>query len=184
VSVTLFNPPPGWPAPPRDWTPPEGWTPDPTWPPPPPGWLLWVPAQPRGWQPGEPVFNRPASRPRSDGVRIFLTCAIVLIPLALVAALAVMATEALDPAQFSTRAEYDQATQDVFDVIRAVVLAIYLVTYAIPARKVGFRWTDTFFQLIPVYGIIWQFRVVHRLVYLPHIDWTPRPEAVGSGRWV
>lgn len=38
-----FNPPPGWPKPPDDWTPPKGWTPDPSWPKPPPGWLLWVP---------------------------------------------------------------------------------------------------------------------------------------------
>ena len=41
-----FNPPPGWPAPPEDWTPPRGWTPDPSWPSPPPGWQLWL--QPEG----------------------------------------------------------------------------------------------------------------------------------------
>lgn len=37
-----FNPPPGWPKPPANWTPPLGWTPDPSWPPAPSGWLLWV----------------------------------------------------------------------------------------------------------------------------------------------
>jgi len=39
----IFNPPPGWPTPPPNWTPPKGWKPDPSWPAPPPGWLLWLP---------------------------------------------------------------------------------------------------------------------------------------------
>ena len=38
----IFNPPPGWPRPPRDWRPPAGWTPDPSWPDPPTGWQLWL----------------------------------------------------------------------------------------------------------------------------------------------
>lgn len=41
-----FNPPPGWPKPPKGWRPPAGWTPDPSWPDPPPGWQLWVSAAP------------------------------------------------------------------------------------------------------------------------------------------
>ena len=39
----VFNPPPGWPKPPKGWTPPKGWKPDPAWPAPPPGWQLWIP---------------------------------------------------------------------------------------------------------------------------------------------
>lgn len=39
----VFNPPPGWPKPPKGWTPPNAWKPDPVWPPPPPGWQLWIP---------------------------------------------------------------------------------------------------------------------------------------------
>jgi RsiW-degrading membrane proteinase PrsW (M82 family) len=39
-----FNPPPGWPVPPADWTMPEGWQPDPSWPAAPEGWTFWVPA--------------------------------------------------------------------------------------------------------------------------------------------
>lgn len=38
----VFNPPPGWPKPPKDWQPPAGWTPDPSWPEPPAGWQLWL----------------------------------------------------------------------------------------------------------------------------------------------
>jgi Septum formation/Domain of unknown function (DUF4190) len=50
-----YNPPPGWPPPPRGFTPKPGWQPDPSWPPPPPGWQLWVnddepPAQAWGGQ--------------------------------------------------------------------------------------------------------------------------------------
>jgi len=41
-----FNPPPGWPAAPTDWTPSAGWAPDPSWPPAPEGWQLWVPEAP------------------------------------------------------------------------------------------------------------------------------------------
>lgn len=39
----LFNPPPGWPRPPRDWVPPEGWAPDPGWPAAPDNWDFWLP---------------------------------------------------------------------------------------------------------------------------------------------
>ena len=42
TSALVFNPPPGWPAPPAGWVPPPGWQPDPAWPPAPPGWQFWV----------------------------------------------------------------------------------------------------------------------------------------------
>ena len=50
----VFNPPPGWPKPPRGWTPPNGWKPDPAWPAPPPGWQLWIPD---GTPMGDSVFG-------------------------------------------------------------------------------------------------------------------------------
>jgi hypothetical protein len=37
-----FNPPPGWPTPPRGWLPPAGWVPDASWPTPPDGWQLFI----------------------------------------------------------------------------------------------------------------------------------------------
>lgn len=42
-SGLTFNPPPGWPKPPKGWVPPAGWNPDPSWPEPPAGWQLWAP---------------------------------------------------------------------------------------------------------------------------------------------
>jgi len=50
----VFNPPPGWPKPPKGWTPPNGWKPDPAWPAPPPGWQLWIPD---GTTMGDGVFG-------------------------------------------------------------------------------------------------------------------------------
>lgn len=38
-----FNPPPGWPPPPKEWMPTAEWRPDPSWPPAPAGWVFWVP---------------------------------------------------------------------------------------------------------------------------------------------
>jgi hypothetical protein len=43
VANFVFNPPPGWPAPPPTWTPPPGWRPDPSWPEPPADWQYWLP---------------------------------------------------------------------------------------------------------------------------------------------
>lgn len=57
-----FNPPPGWPPPPRDFVPQPGWQPDPSWPPPPPGWHLWVDDQkipPQGEVPRAPWLGMP-----------------------------------------------------------------------------------------------------------------------------
>jgi len=38
----VFNPPPGWPEPPKGWVPPKGWKPDPSWPTPPSDWQFWL----------------------------------------------------------------------------------------------------------------------------------------------
>ena len=59
-----FNPPPGWPKPPEDWTPPKGWTPDPAWPDPPLGWELWLPAdvEPTTPPPEDATQQEPGSK--------------------------------------------------------------------------------------------------------------------------
>jgi RsiW-degrading membrane proteinase PrsW (M82 family) len=68
----IFNPPPGWPAPPPGWQPPDGWQPDPSWPPAPSGWEFWKPEpqlepqQPLQPQPQQPQqsFSVPAGEVR------------------------------------------------------------------------------------------------------------------------
>ncbi len=53
----IFNPPPGWPAPPSGWKPPAGWTPDPAWPEPPEGWHLWLTPESEAAPPPEAETN-------------------------------------------------------------------------------------------------------------------------------
>ena len=42
------------------------------------------------------------------------------------------------------------------------------------APKVGYRWFDCFFLLIPFYGIFFIFRIAHRIAFLPERDWSER----------
>ena len=43
------------------------------------------------------------------------------------------------------------------------------------APKVGYRWFDCFFALIPFYGIFFIFKIAHRVAFLPNRDWAERP---------
>lgn len=51
---------------------------------------------------------------------------------------------------------------------------IVLGLLAFMAPKVGYRWFDCFFAAIPIYGIIFIFRICHRIAFLPERDWTER----------
>ncbi len=42
------------------------------------------------------------------------------------------------------------------------------------APKVGYRWFDCFFAAIPIYGIIFIFRIAYRVANLPNVDWPLR----------
>jgi hypothetical protein len=56
-----------------------------------------------------------------------------------------------------------------------MTILVLLGFLAFLAPKVGYRWFDCFFAVIPFYGIFFIFRVAHRIVYLPARDWTDRP---------
>lgn len=45
---------------------------------------------------------------------------------------------------------------------------------AIAAPKVGYRWFDCFFAIIPFYGIFFIFKIAHRAAFLPKVDWELR----------
>lgn len=65
--AVVFNPPPGWPKPPKGWTPPNGWKPDSAWPASPPDWEFWIPdptAVSEGLSPGG--ANTPATTQESS----------------------------------------------------------------------------------------------------------------------
>ena len=51
---------------------------------------------------------------------------------------------------------------------------LILVLLGFMASKVGYRWFDCFFILIPIYGIFFIFRVANRIANLPEIDWSQR----------
>ena len=51
---------------------------------------------------------------------------------------------------------------------------LILVLLGFMASKVGYRWFDCFFALIPIYGLFFIFRVANRIANLPEIDWSQR----------
>jgi hypothetical protein len=42
------------------------------------------------------------------------------------------------------------------------------------APKVGYRWFDCFFAVIPIYGLFFIFRIANRTAFLPNKDWSER----------
>jgi hypothetical protein len=58
--------------------------------------------------------------------------------------------------------------------VTAVVILGFL---AFLAPKVGYRWFDCFFAIIPFYGIFFIFRIAHRIAFLPEQDWSERSPA-------
>ena len=55
--------------------------------------------------------------------------------------------------------------------ISAIVI---LAILGFMAPKVGYRWFDCFFAVIPLYGIFFIFRIAHRIAFLPEIGWSQR----------
>lgn len=56
-----------------------------------------------------------------------------------------------------------------------ITLLVLLTFLAFMSTKVGYRWFDCFFALIPFYGIFFIFRIVYRIAHLPARDWNERP---------
>lgn len=55
-----------------------------------------------------------------------------------------------------------------------ITLLVLLGLLGFMSTKVGYRWFDCFFALIPFYGIFFLFRIAYRVAYLPERDWTDR----------
>jgi Mn2+/Fe2+ NRAMP family transporter len=53
-------------------------------------------------------------------------------------------------------------------------IVVILISVAVLAQKVGYRWFDCFFLMIPIYGIFFLFRIAYRVAYLPERDWSER----------
>lgn len=76
-------------------------------------------------------------------------------------------------------------TASIIDIIVALgfsdyeggVTAVAILGFlAFFAPKVGYRWFDCFFVIIPIYGIFFFFRIAHRIAFLPERDWSERVE--------
>ena len=53
-------------------------------------------------------------------------------------------------------------------------IIVFLGILGFLSTKVGYRWFDFLFAIIPIYGIFYIFRVAYRISYLPNRDWSPR----------
>jgi len=58
-----------------------------------------------------------------------------------------------------------------------VTLLVLLTLLGFMSTKVGYRWFDCLFALIPFYGIFFLFRIAYRVANLPVRDWTERTSA-------
>lgn len=57
-----------------------------------------------------------------------------------------------------------------------ITVFVILGSLAYLAPKVGYRWFDCFFALIPIYGIFFIFRIANRIAFLPNKDWNTSTE--------
>jgi hypothetical protein len=55
-----------------------------------------------------------------------------------------------------------------------IAFIVILTILGFMAPKIGYRWFDCFFAMIPIYGIFFIFRIAYRFSYLPNVDWKPR----------
>jgi hypothetical protein len=55
-----------------------------------------------------------------------------------------------------------------------ISLFVLLGILGFMAPKVGYRWFDCFFAMIPFYGIFFIFRIAYRIAFLPNRDWPER----------
>ena len=54
----------------------------------------------------------------------------------------------------------------------AILVILGLLGFMAP--KVGYRWFDCFFAIVPIYGIVFIFRIAYRVAFLPQRDWSER----------
>ena len=62
------------------------------------------------------------------------------------------------------------------DLLAALSTVAWVAIFSAMATRVSYRWFDALCLFIPVYSIIWMFRILWRLANLPLRDWSPRPE--------
>jgi hypothetical protein len=53
-------------------------------------------------------------------------------------------------------------------------IIVFLAILGFLSTKVGYRWFDFLFAIVPFYGIFYIFRIAYRIAFLPNKDWALR----------
>jgi hypothetical protein len=105
---------------------------------------------------------------------LLFTLGLILIPVVVMAGVAAAIYNGVDTGVYSTQAAYDEAQLAADDRIQGIGVVLGLLYLAVLCPKVGYRWWDAFFLLIPFYGIFFLCRIAWRAANLPHVDWRSR----------
>ena len=60
---------------------------------------------------------------------------------------------------------------DAASTIQGLTTSSIFAYWGYLATKVGYRWWDCAFGLIPFYGLFWIFKIAYRVAFLPNCDW-------------
>jgi predicted nucleic acid-binding Zn ribbon protein len=115
-----------------------------------------------------------AKRSRGKPLRLLFMLILILVPIAVMSAVAAGVYSGIDPSNYATAAAYDEALLAAEDTVSATGIGFTLVYLALLTPQVGYRWWDALFLLIPFYGFFFFGRIAWRTANLPYVDWRPR----------
>lgn len=114
-------------------------------------------------------------RKRNTALRLLLLAVILATPPFLTFAIAASLAADVDPAEYLTFEDYDAAVVAATDNVGGAAFLIFLAVLSFALTRVGYRWWDFVFSLIPVYGVIFLVKIAWRVANLPMRDWPERP---------
>lgn len=114
-----------------------------------------------------------APEPRSNRSRLVMTLGLWVV---LMIGPILLADAVLGPA-----GSPDQDARLALNWTQAVASAITLPIFAVLAPRVSYRWFDAFWLLVPVYSLVWAFKILWRVTFLPLRDYRPRDDE--ADRW-
>lgn len=129
------------------------------------------------------AMSAPRAGKRNPALRLLFTLMLLALPPLVAFAAATGAASDVDPANYATYEEYDAALVSATDGVGGAVMLISLIALAFACTRVGYRWWDFAFALIPFYGIFFICRIAWRVANLPHRDWPERPGAVPTATY-
>jgi hypothetical protein len=136
-------------------------------------------------QAGVQDYDFYAPPPRSEGKRaaIFAGFAAAYVGAWILIATVVLAVPmwSVDPSLYSSDVAYnaamDRAAEPWYPLFVVLGLTVQLVAFALLARRVHYRWFDTFLSLIPVYGYVFMIKILWRCTDIRQFRQPPDPYA-------